>query len=95
MEQSVIQGQLHGSFLLPPRDVLEGQRILGFTAAQTGYLLLPGALLSGFMMPVVGKMIQGGIPQKYILPVGFASFFFFSYWMSTRITPLAGESDFF
>ncbi|QIL76286.1 DHA2 family efflux MFS transporter permease subunit [Hymenobacter sp. HDW8] len=71
------------------------QRILGFTAAQTGYLLLPGALLSGFMMPVVGKMIQGGIPQKYILPVGFICFFIFSYWMSLRITPLAGESDFF
>ncbi|MBC8082436.1 MAG: DHA2 family efflux MFS transporter permease subunit [Hymenobacter sp.] len=71
------------------------QRILGFTAAQTGYLLLPGALLSGFLMPVVGKMIQKGIPQKYMLPVGFGAFFVFCYWMSTRITPLAGESDFF
>ncbi|MCA8832336.1 DHA2 family efflux MFS transporter permease subunit [Hymenobacter pini] len=71
------------------------QRILGFTAEQTGYLLLPGALLSGFMMPVVGKMIQGGIPQKYILPVGFTIFFIFSYWMSTQISPTAGESDFF
>ncbi|UPL49290.1 DHA2 family efflux MFS transporter permease subunit [Hymenobacter sublimis] len=71
------------------------QRILGFTAEQTGYLLLPGALLSGFMMPVVGKMIQGGVPQKYILPVGFTVFFVFSYWMSTQISPTAGESDFF
>ncbi|RSK31088.1 DHA2 family efflux MFS transporter permease subunit [Hymenobacter metallilatus] len=71
------------------------QRILGFTAEQTGYLLLPGALLSGFMMPVVGKMIQSGVPQKFILPVGFATFFIFSYWMSTQISPTAGESDFF
>jgi DHA2 family multidrug resistance protein len=71
------------------------QRILGFTAAQTGNLLLPGALLSGFMMPVIGKSIQRGVPQKFMLPIGFAIFFIFSYWMSTRITPLAGESDFF
>ncbi|MBC6700379.1 DHA2 family efflux MFS transporter permease subunit [Hymenobacter puniceus] len=71
------------------------QRILGFTAAQTGLLLLPGALLSGFMMPIVGKMIQKGVPQKFMLPIGFGVFFIFSYWMSRRITPLAGESDFF
>ena len=71
------------------------QRILGFTAAQTGYLLLPGALLTGFMMPMVGKMIQGGVSQKFMLPVGFVVFFVFSYWMSTQISPTAGESDFF
>ncbi|OUJ73338.1 DHA2 family efflux MFS transporter permease subunit [Hymenobacter crusticola] len=71
------------------------QRILGFSAEQTGYLLLPGALLSGFMMPVVGKMIQSGVSQKFMLPVGFTVFFIFSYWMSTQITPLAGQSDFF
>ncbi|OON70752.1 DHA2 family efflux MFS transporter permease subunit [Hymenobacter sp. CRA2] len=71
------------------------QRILGFTAAQTGYLLLPGALLTGFMMPMVGKMIQGGVSQKFMLPVGFVVFFIFSYWMSTQISPTAGESDFF
>ncbi|KAA9331401.1 DHA2 family efflux MFS transporter permease subunit [Hymenobacter busanensis] len=71
------------------------QRILGFTAAQTGYLLLPGALLTGFMMPMVGKMIQKGVSQKFMLPVGFVVFFFFSYWMSTQISPTAGEHDFF
>ncbi|QIX61727.1 DHA2 family efflux MFS transporter permease subunit [Hymenobacter lutimineralis] len=71
------------------------QRILGFSAAQTGYILLPGALLSGFMMPVVGKSIQAGVSQKFILPIGFIVFFIFSYWMSTQISPTAGESDFF
>jgi DHA2 family multidrug resistance protein len=71
------------------------QRILGFSAAQTGEILLPGALLSGFMMPVVGKAIQKGVSQKFMLPVGFVIFVVFSYWMSTQISPTAGESDFF
>ncbi|MBX0292643.1 DHA2 family efflux MFS transporter permease subunit [Hymenobacter sp. HSC-4F20] len=71
------------------------QRILGFTAAQTGFILLPSALLSGMMMPIVGKMIQAGVPQKFMLPVGFGIFFIFSYWMSTQLSPTAGEHDFF
>lgn len=71
------------------------QRILGFTAAQTGLLLLPGALASGFMMPIIGRALQAGVPQKYMLPFGFAIFFAFTFWMSQRISPTAGEGDFF
>ena len=71
------------------------QRILGFTAAQTGLLLLPGALASGFMMPLIGRMLQAGVPQKFMIPVGFTIFFFFTFWMSQVISPTAGESDFF
>ncbi len=71
------------------------QRILGFTAEQTGYLLLPGALASGFMMPIIGRMLQAGVPQKLMIPVGFTIFFFFTFWMAAKISPTAGESDFF
>ncbi|MGI4864814.1 MAG: DHA2 family efflux MFS transporter permease subunit [Janthinobacterium lividum] len=71
------------------------QRILGFSAAQTGLILLPGALASGFMMPVVGRMLMAGVPQKAMLPVGFAIFFGFTFWMASRISPSAGEQDFF
>ena len=71
------------------------QRILGFTAAQTGFLLLPGALASGFMMPLIGRALQGGVPQKFMIPAGFTIFFVFTFWMATRISPTAGESDFF
>jgi len=71
------------------------QRILGFSAEQTGWILLPGALASGFMMPVVGRMLMAGVPQKFMLPVGFAIFFGFTFWMGSRISPTAGESDFF
>ena len=71
------------------------QRILGFSAEQTGYILLPGALASGFMMPIVGRMLMAGVPQKAMLPVGFAIFFGFTFWMGNKISPTAGESDFF
>ena len=71
------------------------QRILGFTAEQTGYILLPGALASGLMMPIVGRMLVAGVPQKAMLPVGFAIFFAFTFWMAARISPTAGEQDFF
>ncbi|MDO7886159.1 DHA2 family efflux MFS transporter permease subunit [Hymenobacter cheonanensis] len=71
------------------------QRILGFSAEQTGWILLPGALASGFMMPIVGRMLMAGIPQKAMLPVGFAIFFGFTFWMGSRISPTAGEHDFF
>jgi DHA2 family multidrug resistance protein len=71
------------------------QRILGFSAEQTGWILLPGALASGFMMPVVGRMLMAGVPQKAMLPVGFAIFFAFTFWMGAKISPTAGEQDFF
>ncbi|GAB3574409.1 efflux MFS transporter permease [Hymenobacter daeguensis] len=71
------------------------QRILGFTAAQTGWLLLPGALASGLMMPIIGRMLMAGIPQKLMIPIGFTIFFFFTFWMAAKISPTAGESDFF
>jgi len=71
------------------------QRILGFSAEQTGWILLPGALASGFMMPIVGRMLMAGIPQKAMLPVGFAIFFAFTFWMGAKISPTAGEQDFF
>ena len=71
------------------------QRILGFTAEQTGLILLPGALMAGFMMPVIGRMVGAGVPIKFMLPVGFTVFFLFTFWMGARISPTAGEDDFF
>lgn len=71
------------------------QRILGFTAAQTGWLLLPGALASGLMMPIIGRLLMAGVPQKAMIPIGFTIFFFFTFWMAAKISPTAGESDFF
>ncbi|MBC7447759.1 MAG: DHA2 family efflux MFS transporter permease subunit [Hymenobacteraceae bacterium] len=71
------------------------QRILGFTAQQTGFMLLPGAVASGVMMPFIGRALQAGVKQTRIIPVGFLLFFVFTTWVSFQISPTAGESDFF
>ena len=71
------------------------QRFLGFTALQTGLSLLPGALLSGFMMPIVGTMLSKGAKPKYMLPFAFGVFALFTFIMSAIITPQTGEDSFF
>jgi DHA2 family multidrug resistance protein len=71
------------------------QRFLGFTALQTGLSLLPGALLSGFMMPIVGMMLSKGAKPKYMLPFAFGIFALFTFIMSAIITPQTGESAFY
>jgi DHA2 family multidrug resistance protein len=71
------------------------QRFLGFTALQTGLSLLPGALMSGFMMPIVGIMLSKGVKPKYLIPLGLAVFAFFTYQMAGLMTPQTGSSDFF
>ncbi|MES2730135.1 MAG: DHA2 family efflux MFS transporter permease subunit [Bacteroidota bacterium] len=71
------------------------QSILGFTSLQTGALLIPGALCTGFMMPIVGKLIAKGVSQKYMIAVGFTLFFVFTFMTYKVLTPLTGEDDFY
>lgn len=71
------------------------QRFLGFTATQTGLSLLPGALMSALCMPIVGILLQKGVQQKYIIPVGFFIFFMFTYLTYSVISPVSGENDFY
>ena len=46
------------------------QNLLGFTAMQTGLILLPGSLATAVMMPVVGKMLQKGVPAQLMNAAG-------------------------
>jgi MFS transporter, DHA2 family, multidrug resistance protein len=46
------------------------QRVLGFTAVQTGMILIPGALASAVLMPVVGRLM-GVIDAR--VAIGFGS----------------------
>lgn len=71
------------------------QRFLGFTALQTGLSMLPGALVSGFMMPVVGVMLSKGVKPKWLLPFAFGIFALFTFLMSHIITAQTGENNFF
>ncbi len=70
------------------------QRIMNFTPTLTGESLFPGALIAAFMMPLVGKAIQRGVPTKYLITTGFILFAFFCFWMSTA-SPEAGIAFFF
>src|SRR4051795_112980 len=70
------------------------QNLLGFTAMQTGLILLPGSLATAVMMPVVGKLLQRGVPAQLMNALGFISFFGFTYILS-HSTLASGRGDFF
>jgi DHA2 family multidrug resistance protein len=83
---------LYGTTLVIP---IFCQGLLGFTAMQTGLIMLPGSIATAIMMPVVGTLLK----KKYIHPaiyagIGLVLFFIFSFGMSKLNTQI-GEEDFF
>ncbi|KAF2517245.1 DHA2 family efflux MFS transporter permease subunit [Flavobacterium foetidum] len=83
---------LYGSTLIIP---IYTQSILGWTAMDAGLLLIPGSITTAIMMPFVGSMIQKGVPQGYMVGVGFLIFFFFTLLMHNRMTPDTGAEHLF
>lgn len=83
---------LYGSTFIIP---LYTQSILGWTATDAGLILVPSSLTTAFLMPFIGRMIQKGIPQSYMVAAGFFIFFIFSYWMHVEMTPDTGVEHFF
>lgn len=83
---------LYGSTLILP---IYTQSVLGWTALDAGLLLIPGSITTAFMMPIVGTLIQKGVPQGYMVGVGFLIFFFFTFWMHNVITPDTGVEHMF
>ncbi len=83
---------LYGSTLVIP---IYTQQILGWTATEAGLLLIPGSLTTAFMMPIIGKMIQRGVPQTRLVAIGFGIFFLFTFFMYTAMTPDTGAEHFF
>lgn len=79
---------LYGSTFIIP---IYTQSVLGWSALDAGLLLIPSSITTGIMMPFIGKMIQRGVPQAYMVAAGFLLFFFFTYWMQQVITPDSGE----
>ncbi len=71
---------LFTSVLLYPLFV---QRVVGFTATQTGRLLIPGGAIAAFCFPFVGRMMQGGVSPRYIAMVGYVVFAVFCFVMAT------------
>jgi MFS transporter, DHA2 family, multidrug resistance protein len=50
---------------------LFAQRIIGYTAYQTGLMLLPGTLLAAVISPFLGKLMQKGVRPQYMVILGF------------------------
>ena len=83
---------LYGSTFLIP---LYTQSTLGWTAQQSGALMIPAALTTAFMMPLIGRLLQKGIPQQYLVALGMGIFFVFCFWGYKIITPDTSKDDFF
>lgn len=71
---------LFTSVLLYPLFV---QRVIGFTATQTGQLLIPGGAIAAICFPFVGRMLAGGVSPRYIVMIGYVVFATFCFFMST------------
>jgi MFS transporter, DHA2 family, multidrug resistance protein len=61
---------------------LYAQRIIGYSAFQTGVMLLPGTLMAALISPFLGKMLQRGLRPQYLIIAGFAMSAIFGYLMS-------------
>jgi len=83
---------LYGSTFIVP---IYTQSVLGWSATDAGLLLIPSSITTGIMMPFIGKMIQRGVPQAYMVAVGFLIFFFFTFWMHNIITPDTSAEEMF
>lgn len=83
---------LYGTTLVIP---IFCQGLLGFTAMQTGLIMLPGSLATAIMMPIVGIMLKKNIVNPALYAgAGLILFFSFSYSMSGLNTQV-GAHDFF
>lgn len=83
---------LYGSTFIIP---LYTQSSLGWTAEQAGMLMIPSALTTAFMMPLIGQMLQRGVKQQYLVSVGMLTFFIYSFWAYRVLTPDTSEQAFF
>jgi len=83
---------LYGSTFIIP---IYTQSVLGWTATDAGLLLIPSSITTGIMMPFIGKMLQRGVSQKYLVAAGFSIFFLYSLWMHLVLTPDTGAGSMF
>ena len=83
-------GLFSSVFIIP----VFAQRLLGYDAMQTGLLLLPGALVTLFILPWVGKIMQRGAPSQLLIFIGFILTAYYT-WTLAHINLNAGYWTFF
>ncbi len=82
---------LYGSTFIVP---LYTQSVLGWTALDAGMLFIPSGIATALMMPVIGRIIQGGVKQQYLIAGGLLIFFLYSLWCYNILTPDTPETAF-
>lgn len=88
---SVIVGiALFGALFAIP---LFAQTVLGYTSQQTGMLLLPSALASGFAMPVAGRILRS-LDARVAL-FGGSLLLILAIWLLSDLSPATGADDLF
>ncbi len=81
---------LFGSVFIFPVLV---QRVMGYTPTDAGMGLVPGALVAIFVMPIIGRSIQGGVPPLVFIVLGFVFFILHGY-TAAQATPEVGNAFF-
>ncbi len=71
------------------------QRVLGFTPTMVGMSLLPSALSSMMIMPIVGKRLQAGDSPKIYITLGFLIIMIYGWMLYSRTNINVGMGDFF
>jgi len=61
---------------------LLSQRILGYTAFQTGLMIMPGVLMGAAISPFLGKLMQKGLRPQWLVMLGFGFTALFTWRMS-------------
>lgn len=83
---------LYGSTFIIP---FYTQATLGWTATQAGLLMMPSAIMTAFMMPIIGALLSKGVKQNFLVALGMLVFFLFCFWGYKIITPDTGKDAFF
>jgi DHA2 family multidrug resistance protein len=84
-------GLYSSTFIIP----LYTQTTLGWTATESGLLLVPAAIMTAFTMPFIGKMLQKGVPQQYLVAAGMVLFAIFCFEGYRLLTPNTSRESFF
>ncbi len=83
---------LYGSTFIIPLYV---QSILGWTATQAGMLMIPAAIATAVLMPVMGVLVQKGAKLQILVSLGLLIFGAFCFWGYKILTPDTAQEDFF
>jgi DHA2 family multidrug resistance protein len=70
------------------------QRVLGFTAYETGYSLLLPTMAAVILMPIIGRAMSKGVSPVPLIFIGYILFSIYAF-MSARVSPDVGKNDFF